>query len=237
MQKEYDTKTGTNKRYKKEKIDHNSVYIIDKMNVEETWTNRQTSATTYFTTTLKTLQSLKVQKTESDDNVCQRRTQKVDEKNSFLNDSTLSEYPDKRSLENGLFFDPNYYLSCAQEDIILGKYNYEEQKIQLPIKEYNYLYSTYYREEQVIAKGENIHSVWLSDTCIDAAAVCLAKHRKHLYYVNCISSYILFQNENKNYFSKFHPFRKSFSDVTFIVLPYNANNAHWALIVLVMLTK
>lgn len=103
---------------------------MDKMHVEETWMKRKTSATTYFATTLKTFQNIKcLENTVSDDNDCEQNVQKLDERISFLNDSTLSEYPDKRALENGLFLDPNYYLSCARENAILSRYNYDQQKI------------------------------------------------------------------------------------------------------------
>lgn len=77
----------------------------------------------------------------------------------------------------------------------------------------------------------------LRDTCIDAAAVSVAKYKKHSYYVHCISSYILLQNIVKSYYLKFQPLKELLKDVTFIALPYNADNIHWAFIIINLETK
>lgn len=151
--------SNSNNNSKSNTLQENSVTVsndMDNRHVEEIRKKRKQSTFTYFTNASRTLENIKF---EDNSDTIQSPMQKSYE-GDFKNTCNVSEYPDKRALENGLFYDVDYYLSCTKKDFILRIFKYEDTKIYLIIKEYNRFHSTLNRAAQVGTEGKGIRSVW-----------------------------------------------------------------------------
>ncbi|KAF5269699.1 hypothetical protein FQA39_LY08622 [Lamprigera yunnana] len=81
--------------------------------------------------------------------------------------SDLSDYTNKICLENGLYFDLDYYIECAtiiKRNFIVGIYKYSNVKISLLSKDYITMLSPYNNVNNVIKFTDG--NLWLTDTLV-----------------------------------------------------------------------
>lgn len=150
------------------------------------------------------------------------------EKVETVSQEFQTDYPDQRALENGLFYDNEYYITAAQnEDFYFGTFTLGCYSINIHSSDYATLISKY----NIQTHFTKNRGRWLTDYCIDAAAIALLRNVSHIYYIDTISTHILLNDQQPNSL-KFAPYVQVLDNVRYILLPYNHVQTHWALIVL-----
>lgn len=138
--------------------------------------------------------------------------------------------------KNALLLSSEYYLSCDSRidyNFIIGAYEYDGHRLKLYSGSYAILISNYNRN---IAKPVDYKHRWLPDEIIDSTAYSILGRHHNIYYINAISTTMLFSKQCDD-FSAFNPFLRSLKDVDFIILPVNVKELHWYLLVLDLCSK
>lgn len=142
-----------------------------------------------------------------------------------------SEFTDNRALENGLFFNRHYYLSCSSMSFVVGIYKYDENTIRLHSRDYILLTSIYNSD---ISLDKTVENRWITDHCLDCVSFIFLKSCSNIYYIDTTSCQILFSD---NVHVKFKPYVKPLDDIKFIIIPLFVNNNHWTLVILDLETQ